>query len=84
LVSPTQVFQQTTFAVAFTMVLTSVLAKAITVILAFKVSFQGRMVGWLMMPRGPNYIIPIYPDPTSSLWSMDANISTIHLPRCSF
>ena len=26
----------------------------------------------------------LHPDPTSSLWSMDANISNIHLPRCSF
>uniref|UniRef100_A0A8C6IK38 Vomeronasal 2, receptor 100 n=1 Tax=Mus spicilegus TaxID=10103 RepID=A0A8C6IK38_MUSSI len=53
------ILQQTTFAVAFTMALATVLAKAITVVLAFKVSFPGRMVRWLMISRGPNYIIPI-------------------------
>uniref|UniRef100_A0A8C6IFK6 Vomeronasal 2, receptor 93 n=1 Tax=Mus spicilegus TaxID=10103 RepID=A0A8C6IFK6_MUSSI len=53
------ILQQTTFAVAFTMALATVLAKAITVVLAFKVSFPGRMVRWLMLSRGPNYIIPI-------------------------
>jgi vomeronasal 2 receptor len=53
------ILQQTTFAVAFTMALGTVLAKAITVVLAFKISFPGRMVRWLMISRGPNYIIPI-------------------------
>ncbi|XP_021011021.1 vomeronasal type-2 receptor 116-like [Mus caroli] len=53
------ILQQTTFAVAFTVALATVLAKAITVVLAFKVSFPGRMIRWLMMSRGPNYIIPI-------------------------
>uniref|UniRef100_A0A338P7D4 Vomeronasal 2, receptor 95 n=1 Tax=Mus musculus TaxID=10090 RepID=A0A338P7D4_MOUSE len=53
------ILQQTTFAVAFTVALATVLAKAITVVLAFKVSFPGRMVRWLMISRGPNYIIPI-------------------------
>ena len=55
----TCILQQTTFAVTFTMALATVLAKAITVVLAFKVSFPGRMVRWLMISRGPNYIIPI-------------------------
>ncbi|XP_031206705.1 vomeronasal type-2 receptor 116-like [Mastomys coucha] len=53
------ILQQTTFAVAFTMALATVLAKAITVVLAFKVSFPGRMVRWLIISRGLNYIIPI-------------------------
>eukprot|EP00072_Mus_musculus_P003279 NP_001098010.1 vomeronasal receptor Vmn2r91 precursor [Mus musculus] len=53
------ILQQTTFAVAFTVALATVLAKTITVVLAFKVSFPGRIVRWLMISRGPNYIIPI-------------------------
>ncbi|EDL20519.1 mCG20431, isoform CRA_b, partial [Mus musculus] len=53
------ILQQTTFAVAFTVALATVLAKTITVVLAFKVSFPGRMIRWLMISRGPNYIIPI-------------------------
>jgi vomeronasal 2 receptor len=53
------ILQQTTFAVAFTMALATVLAKAITVVLAFKISFPGRMLRWLMISRGPRYIIPI-------------------------
>ena len=40
----TCILQQTTFAVTFTVALATVLAKAITVVLAFKVSFPGRMV----------------------------------------
>ncbi|XP_028622255.1 vomeronasal type-2 receptor 116-like isoform X1 [Grammomys surdaster] len=53
------ILQQTTFGVAFTMALSTVLAKAITVVLAFKVSFPGRIVRWIMISRVPNYIIPI-------------------------
>ncbi|XP_028622271.1 vomeronasal type-2 receptor 116-like [Grammomys surdaster] len=53
------ILQQTTFAVAFTMALATVLAKAITVVLAFKVRFPGRIIKWLMISRGPYYIIPI-------------------------
>ncbi|XP_032752214.1 vomeronasal type-2 receptor 116-like [Rattus rattus] len=53
------ILQQTTFGVAFTVALATVLAKAITVVLAFKVSFPGRMVRWLMISRGPYYIVPI-------------------------
>jgi vomeronasal 2 receptor len=52
------ILQQTTFAIAFTVALATVLAKAITVVLAFKVSFPGKIVRWLMLSRGPNYIIP--------------------------
>ncbi|NP_001098013.1 vomeronasal receptor Vmn2r94 isoform X1 [Mus musculus] len=53
------ILQQTTFAIAFTVALATVLAKAITVVLAFKVSFPGRMVRWLVISWGPRYIIPI-------------------------
>ncbi|XP_021010936.1 vomeronasal type-2 receptor 116-like [Mus caroli] len=55
----TCILQETTFAVTFTMALATVLAKAITVVLAFKISFPGKIVRWLMLSRGPNYIIPI-------------------------
>ncbi|XP_028641402.1 vomeronasal type-2 receptor 116-like [Grammomys surdaster] len=55
----TCILQQTTFGIAFTMALATVLAKAITVVIAFKATFPGRMLRWLMMSRAPNYIIPI-------------------------
>ncbi|XP_076783579.1 vomeronasal type-2 receptor 116-like [Arvicanthis niloticus] len=54
----TCILQQTTFAVAFTVALATVLAKAITVVIAFKATFPGRKVRWLMTSRAPNYIIP--------------------------
>ncbi|XP_021077007.1 vomeronasal type-2 receptor 116-like [Mus pahari] len=53
------ILQQTTFAVAFTVALATVLAKAITVVLAFKISFPGRMIRWLVISWSPRYIIPI-------------------------
>ena len=64
LVNPTPntgvcILQQTNFAVAFTMALANVLAKVITVVLAFKVHFPRRMVRWLMISRDQNYVIPI-------------------------
>uniref|UniRef100_A0A3B2WCT8 Vomeronasal 2, receptor 105 n=1 Tax=Mus musculus TaxID=10090 RepID=A0A3B2WCT8_MOUSE len=55
----TCILQQTTFGVAFTAALATVLAKAITVVIAFKATFPGRIVRWLMISRAPNYIIPI-------------------------
>uniref|UniRef100_A0A3B2WAK9 Vomeronasal 2, receptor 108 n=1 Tax=Mus musculus TaxID=10090 RepID=A0A3B2WAK9_MOUSE len=53
------ILQQNIFGVAFTVALATVLAKAITVVLAFKATFPGRMVRWLMTSRAPNYIIPL-------------------------
>ncbi|NP_001098042.1 vomeronasal receptor Vmn2r110 precursor [Mus musculus] len=53
------ILQQNIFGVAFTVALATVLAKAITVVIAFKATFPGRMVRWLMTSRAPNYIIPI-------------------------
>ncbi|XP_052025199.1 vomeronasal type-2 receptor 116-like isoform X1 [Apodemus sylvaticus] len=53
------ILQQIIFGVAFAMALATVLAKAITVVIAFKVTFPGRMVRWLMTSRAPNYVIPI-------------------------
>ncbi|XP_036024913.1 vomeronasal type-2 receptor 116-like [Onychomys torridus] len=55
----TCILQQTTFGGAFTVALASVLAKAITVIIAFRVTFPGRVVRWLIVSRAPNFIIPI-------------------------
>nr|XP_034348769.1 vomeronasal type-2 receptor 116-like isoform X2 [Arvicanthis niloticus] len=55
----TCILQQTTFAVAFTVALATVLAKAITVVIAFKATFPGRKVRWLMTSRASNYVIPL-------------------------
>ncbi|XP_036024916.1 vomeronasal type-2 receptor 116-like [Onychomys torridus] len=55
----TCILQQTIFGVAFTVALSTVLAKAITVVIAFKITFPGRMVRWLMISKAPNLIIPI-------------------------
>ncbi|KAL1765588.1 vomeronasal type-2 receptor 116-like, partial [Sigmodon hispidus] len=57
----TCILQQSTFAVLFTMALSTVLAKTLTVVLAFKITVTGRMVRWLMTSRAPNFIIPICP-----------------------
>ncbi|XP_059104949.1 vomeronasal type-2 receptor 116-like [Peromyscus eremicus] len=55
----TCILQQSTFAVLFTVALSTVLAKTVTVVLAFKVTFPGRLIRWLMISRAPNFIIPI-------------------------
>ncbi|XP_051061528.1 vomeronasal type-2 receptor 116-like [Phodopus roborovskii] len=55
----TCVLQQSTFAVLFTVALSTVLAKTITVVLAFKITVPGRMVRWITISRAPNYIIPV-------------------------
>ncbi|XP_032750525.1 vomeronasal type-2 receptor 116-like [Rattus rattus] len=55
----TCILQQTIFGVAFTVALATVLAKTVTVVIAFKATFPGKMVRWLMTSRAPNYIIPI-------------------------
>lgn len=55
----TCILQQTTFGGAFTVVLATVLAKAITVVIAFRVTFPGRVIRWLITSRAPNFIIPI-------------------------
>ncbi|KAL1765952.1 vomeronasal type-2 receptor 116-like, partial [Sigmodon hispidus] len=57
--SITCILQQITYGGAFTVVLATVLAKAITVIIAFKVTFPSRLVRWLIISRAPNFIIPI-------------------------
>uniref|UniRef100_A0A8C8TNV7 Vomeronasal type-2 receptor 116-like n=1 Tax=Peromyscus maniculatus bairdii TaxID=230844 RepID=A0A8C8TNV7_PERMB len=55
----TCILQQITFGGAFTVALATVLAKAITVLIAFKVTFPRRVVRWLIVSKTPNFIIPI-------------------------
>ncbi|XP_052039665.1 vomeronasal type-2 receptor 116-like [Apodemus sylvaticus] len=53
------ILQQTTFAIVFTVATSSVLAKTITVVLAFKITVPGRRLRWMLLSGAPNYIIPI-------------------------
>jgi vomeronasal 2 receptor len=53
------ILQQTTFAIVFTVAASCVLAKTITVVLAFKITVPGRRLRWLLLSGAPNYIIPI-------------------------
>nr|XP_013006458.1 vomeronasal type-2 receptor 116-like [Cavia porcellus] len=51
--------QQTTFALAFTVAVSTVLAKTITVVLAFKITAPGKRMRRLLVSGTPNFIIPI-------------------------
>ncbi|XP_048191058.1 vomeronasal type-2 receptor 116-like [Perognathus longimembris pacificus] len=55
----TCILQQMIFAVAFTVAVSAVLAKTVTVILAFKVTSPGRRMRRLLVSGAPNFIIPI-------------------------
>ncbi|XP_069891509.1 vomeronasal type-2 receptor 116-like [Dipodomys merriami] len=55
----TCILQQNTFGVVFTVAVSAVLAKTVTVVLAFKVTSPGRRMRWLMLSGAPNFIIPI-------------------------
>ncbi|XP_021108029.1 vomeronasal type-2 receptor 116-like [Heterocephalus glaber] len=55
----TCILQQTTFGVVFTVAISTILAKTVTVVLAFKVTAPGRRMRQLLVSRAPNYIIPI-------------------------
>ncbi|XP_055475352.1 vomeronasal type-2 receptor 116-like [Psammomys obesus] len=55
----TCILQQIAFGILFTVALSTVLAKAITVVIAFKVTVPTRLVRWLIVSRAPNFIIPI-------------------------
>ncbi|XP_028638138.1 vomeronasal type-2 receptor 116-like isoform X1 [Grammomys surdaster] len=57
--SATCILQQITFGVVFTVSVSTVLAKTITVILAFKVTASRRMMKYFLVSRVSNYIIPI-------------------------
>ncbi|KAH0500991.1 Vomeronasal type-2 receptor 116 [Microtus ochrogaster] len=57
--SATCILQQTTYGVVFTVTVSTVLAKTITVVLAFKVTAPRRRMKWLLVSGAPNYIIPI-------------------------
>ncbi|KAM4866732.1 vomeronasal type-2 receptor 116-like [Thomomys bottae] len=51
--------QQTIFALVFTVAVSTILAKTITVILAFKAMKPGRTMRWFLISGAPNAIIPI-------------------------
>ncbi|XP_069858199.1 vomeronasal type-2 receptor 116-like [Dipodomys merriami] len=55
----TCILQQVTFGVVFTVAVSTVLAKTVTVVLAFKATSPGRRMRWLLVSGVPNFIIPI-------------------------
>ncbi|XP_012892197.1 PREDICTED: vomeronasal type-2 receptor 116-like, partial [Dipodomys ordii] len=55
----TCILQQITFVIVFTVAVSTVLAKTVTVILAFKATSPGRGMRWLLVSGAPNFIIPI-------------------------
>ncbi|XP_012891365.1 PREDICTED: vomeronasal type-2 receptor 116-like [Dipodomys ordii] len=55
----TCILQHTTFAVVFTVAVSTVLAKTITVVLAFTLTAPGRSMRQWLQSRAPNLIIPI-------------------------
>nr|XP_048308046.1 vomeronasal type-2 receptor 116-like isoform X3 [Myodes glareolus] len=57
--SATCVLQQITFGVVFTVTVSTVLAKTVTVLLAFKVTAPGRRMRYFLVSGVPNYIIAI-------------------------
>ncbi|XP_038194642.1 vomeronasal type-2 receptor 116-like isoform X2 [Arvicola amphibius] len=57
--SATCVLQQITFGVVFTVAVSTVLAKTVTVLLAFKVTVPGTRMRYFLVSGMPNYIIAI-------------------------
>ncbi|XP_062062768.1 vomeronasal type-2 receptor 116-like [Lepus europaeus] len=55
----TCILQQTTFGMVFTVAVSTVLAKTITVVLAFKITAPGRRIRHLLVSGAPNAVIPI-------------------------
>ncbi|XP_012888981.1 PREDICTED: vomeronasal type-2 receptor 116-like [Dipodomys ordii] len=55
----TCILQQIAFGIVFTMAVSTVLAKTVTVVLAFKATSPGRKMRWLLVSGAPNFIIPI-------------------------
>ncbi|XP_069859369.1 vomeronasal type-2 receptor 116-like [Dipodomys merriami] len=55
----TCILQQVTFGIVFTVAVSTVLAKTVTVVLAFKATSPGRKLRWLLVSGAPKFIIPI-------------------------
>nr|XP_058146301.1 vomeronasal type-2 receptor 116-like [Dasypus novemcinctus] len=55
----TCVLRQITFAIVFTVAVSTVLAKTITVVLAFKITAPGRRMRQCLVSGAPNFVIPI-------------------------
>ncbi|XP_063119150.1 vomeronasal 2 receptor, 53 isoform X2 [Rattus norvegicus] len=55
----TCILQQNLFGLLFTVALSTVLAKTITVVMAFKITAPGRKTRWLLILRAPQFIIPL-------------------------
>ncbi|XP_021045052.1 vomeronasal type-2 receptor 116-like isoform X2 [Mus pahari] len=55
----TCILQQTTFGVFFTVAISTVLAKTITVVMAFKLTTPGRRMRGMLASGAPNLVIPI-------------------------
>nr|XP_058146460.1 vomeronasal type-2 receptor 116-like [Dasypus novemcinctus] len=55
----TCILRQITFAILFTVAVSTVLAKTITVVLAFKVTAPGRRMRQWLVSGAPNFVIPI-------------------------
>nr|XP_044986501.1 vomeronasal type-2 receptor 116-like [Jaculus jaculus] len=55
----TCILQQTTFGVVFSVAVSTVLAKTITVVLAFKLTTPRKRMRWLLVSGAPNFIILI-------------------------
>ncbi|XP_048203436.1 vomeronasal type-2 receptor 116-like [Perognathus longimembris pacificus] len=52
------ILQQTTFGIVFTVAVSTVLAKTLTVVLAFKATSPGKRMRWLLVSGTPNFLIP--------------------------
>lgn len=74
----TCIMHQIIFGFAFTVSVTTVLSKTITVGLAFKITTPGRRMRELLVSGAPNYIIPVCTlIQNYSLWVLARNISSI-------
>ncbi|GAB1303369.1 Vomeronasal 2, receptor 80 [Apodemus speciosus] len=54
----TCILQQNMFGLLFTVVLSTVLAKTITVLMAFKITAPGRKTRWLQISHVPKFVVP--------------------------